>query len=52
MARDMLEVPDREAAHRTVRELMRPALFVPETKFGSELLKEMQQQESADGHRD
>jgi CBS domain containing-hemolysin-like protein len=42
MARDMLEVPDTEAAHRTVRELMRPALFVPETKFGSELLKEMQ----------
>src|ERR1700740_3256922 len=42
MARDMLEVPDRDAAHRTVRELMRPALFVPETKFGSELLKEMQ----------
>jgi len=42
MARDMLEVPDREASHRTVRELMRPALFVPEMKFGSELLKEMQ----------
>jgi CBS domain containing-hemolysin-like protein len=42
MARDMLEVPDTEAAHRIVRELMRPALFVPETKFGSELLKEMQ----------
>src|SRR6202044_2168143 len=42
MGRDMLEVPDREAAHRIVRELMRPALFVPETKFGSELLKEMQ----------
>jgi CBS domain containing-hemolysin-like protein len=42
MARDMLEVPDREAAGRTVRELMRPALFVPETKFGAELLKEMQ----------
>src|ERR1700675_2190264 len=42
MARDMLEVPDRDAANRTVRELMRPALFVPETKFGSELLKEMQ----------
>ncbi|MGA8222891.1 MAG: hemolysin family protein [Candidatus Acidiferrales bacterium] len=42
MARDMLEVPDSEAAHRAVRELMRPALFVPETKFGSELLKEMQ----------
>jgi putative hemolysin len=42
MARDMLEVFDRDAAHRTVRELMRPALFVPEMKFGSELLKEMQ----------
>ncbi len=42
MARDMLEVPDTEAAQRTVRELKRPALFVPETKFGSELLKEMQ----------
>jgi putative hemolysin len=43
MARDMLEVPDREAGDRTVREIMRPALFVPETKFGSELLKELQQ---------
>ncbi len=42
VARDMLEVPDRDAARRQVRELMRPALFVPETKFGSELLKEMQ----------
>jgi putative hemolysin len=43
VARDMLEIPDREAARRSVRELLRPALFVPETKFGSELLKEMQQ---------
>lgn len=42
MPRDMLEVPDSEASRRTVRELMRPALFVPETKFGSELLKELQ----------
>jgi CBS domain containing-hemolysin-like protein len=42
MARDMLEVSDRDAAHRTVRELMRPAIFVPVMKFGSELLKEMQ----------
>ncbi len=41
-ARDMLEVPDRDASHRVVRELMRPALFVPETKFGSALLKELQ----------
>jgi CBS domain containing-hemolysin-like protein len=42
MSRDMLEVPERDASRRTVRELMRPALFVPESKFGSELLKEMQ----------
>ncbi len=42
VARDMLEVPERDSARRTVRELMRPALFVPEMKFGSELLKEMQ----------
>jgi putative hemolysin len=42
MARDVLQVPEREAAQRTVRELMRPALFVPETKLGSALLKEMQ----------
>lgn len=42
VARDILKVPDREAAQRQVRELIRPALFVPETKLGSELLKEMQ----------
>jgi putative hemolysin len=42
MSRDILEVPDTETGHRTVRELMRPALYVPEMKFGSELLKEMQ----------
>jgi len=42
VARDMLEVRDRDGARRTVRELMRPALFVPETKFGSALLQEMQ----------
>jgi putative hemolysin len=41
-ARDVLEIADRDAARRTVRELVRPGLFVPETKFGSELLKEMQ----------
>lgn len=42
-ARDLLQVPDREAGQRRVRELMRPPLFVPETKLGSQLLKEMQQ---------
>lgn len=43
VARDILSIPEREAPHRTVAELTRPALFVPETKLGSELLKEMQQ---------
>jgi CBS domain containing-hemolysin-like protein len=41
-ARDLLQVPEEEARRRTVRELARPALFVPETKRGSDLLKEMQ----------
>ena len=41
-ARDVLQVPDSEASRRTVRELIRPALFVPESKSGSSLLKEMQ----------
>jgi putative hemolysin len=42
IAHDVLKIPDTEAATRTVRELVRPALFVPETKMGSSLLKEMQ----------
>jgi len=41
-ARDLLQIPESEAAARTVRELARPAFFVPETKHGSDLLKEMQ----------
>ncbi len=41
-ARDIIGVPERDAPNRTVREFTRPALFVPETKHGSELLKEMQ----------
>jgi CBS domain containing-hemolysin-like protein len=41
-ARDLLRVPEEEARRTTVRELARPALFVPETKRGSDLLKEMQ----------
>jgi putative hemolysin len=40
-AQDVLGIPESDAARRTVRELVRPALFVPETKFGSELLTEM-----------
>jgi putative hemolysin len=41
-ARDLLQIPESQAATRTVRELARPAFFVPETKHGSDLLKEMQ----------
>jgi CBS domain containing-hemolysin-like protein len=41
-SRDLLETPDYEARHRKVRALIRPALMVPETKRGSDLLKELQ----------
>ncbi|HUJ41941.1 MAG TPA: hemolysin family protein [Candidatus Acidoferrales bacterium] len=40
---DLLGIPEREAATRQVRELARPVIFVPETKHGSELLRELQQ---------
>jgi CBS domain containing-hemolysin-like protein len=41
-ARDILGIPESEAGSRRVRELTRPAMFVPETKMGSQLLKELQ----------
>ncbi len=45
LARDLLQVSDSEAHHRTVKELMKSDLyFVPETKRGSQLLREMQRQ--------
>jgi putative hemolysin len=43
-AHDLLQVPDTEAAHRTVAQLQRPAAFVPETKKVNELLREMQRE--------
>ena len=43
-ARDLLGVKDTDAASRMVAQLQRPALFIPETKKVSELLREMQQQ--------
>jgi putative hemolysin len=43
-ARDLLGVKDTDAASRMVAQLQRPALFVPETKKVSELLREMQHQ--------
>ena len=45
LARDLLQVSDSEAHHRTVKELMKTDLYlVPETKRGSQLLREMQRQ--------
>lgn len=41
-SRDVMAVPDKEASRRVVRELMRPVMMVPESKLGSELLREMQ----------
>lgn len=42
--RDMFEVAESQRAVRTVRELMRPVRYVPETKPVSDLLREMQQE--------
>ena len=42
-SRDLLQVADTDLPHRQVRELMKPVLFMPETKIGSELLREMRQ---------
>ncbi|HUK53556.1 MAG TPA: hemolysin family protein [Candidatus Binatia bacterium] len=41
--RDLLEIPEAEASRRLAREILRPVMFVPETKLGSELLRELQQ---------
>jgi CBS domain containing-hemolysin-like protein len=42
--RDMFEVPESDRLPRTVRELMRPIRFVPETKPVNDLMREMQQE--------
>ena len=42
-AQDLLHIADQDLPKRKVRELARPALFMPETKAGSELLQEMRQ---------
>jgi putative hemolysin len=42
-SQDLLNIDDADLPRRKVRELMKPVLFVPETKIGSELLKEMRQ---------
>jgi putative hemolysin len=42
-AQDLLHIADQDLPKRKVRELVRPVLFMPETKAGSELLREMRQ---------
>src|SRR5580704_4090976 len=43
-AHDLLQITDDEARTRTVTTMLRPAAFVPETKRGYELLREMQRE--------
>ncbi len=43
-AHDLLQITDEEARERTVGAIQRPAVFVPETKRGYELLREMQRE--------
>src|SRR5579863_5909087 len=43
-AHDLLQITDDEAHTRTVGSIQRPAAFVPETKRGYELLREMQRE--------
>lgn len=42
-AQDLLQVADQDLLKRKVRELAKPVLFMPETKIGSDLLREMRQ---------
>jgi putative hemolysin len=44
-AQDLLHIADQDLPKRKVRELVRPGLFIPETKSGSELLREMRQKD-------
>lgn len=39
---DILQIPDADAGHKTLREIQRPAAFVPEPKKVNELLRQMQ----------
>jgi len=42
LAHDLIQIADTDAARTTVAKLVRPVLFVPETKMTSQLLREMQ----------
>jgi putative hemolysin len=42
-AQDLLHIADQDLPRRKVREIAHPTMFMPETKAGSELLREMRQ---------
>ena len=42
LAHDLIQIPDDQARATTVAKLVRPVLFVPETKMTTQLLREMQ----------
>jgi putative hemolysin len=42
LAHDLIQLPEADARTTTVAKLIRPVLFVPETKMTSQLLREMQ----------
>jgi CBS domain containing-hemolysin-like protein len=44
LSHDLIQIDDSAAATTMVRRLIRPVMFVPETKKGSELLREMQKE--------
>jgi CBS domain containing-hemolysin-like protein len=44
---DLLQVADTDLPKRKVRDLLKPVLFVPETKAGSDLLREMRQKDQS-----
>ncbi len=46
-SQELLQVADTDLPKRHVRELMKPVLFMPETKIGSELLREMRQKDQS-----
>jgi CBS domain containing-hemolysin-like protein len=44
LSHDLIQIDDSAAGSTMVRRLIRPVMFVPETKKGSELLREMQKE--------
>ncbi len=50
-SRDLLQISEGEAARRTVKELVRPALFVPRNQIRFRFAERDAAAQSADGHR-